>query len=122
MERQRTYEGALSSLGRNRLNQKKFVEAEEPLSECLELRSKSDPAGWRRFNVESLLGGSLLGQGRFDEAEPYLISGYQGMKAREAEIDAQFVGLLADAGARLVELYERWDKPAEAARWRDAVR
>ncbi len=34
----------------------------------------------------SLLGGALLGQGRYAEAEPLVIGGYEGMKAREAKI------------------------------------
>ena len=34
----------------------------------------------------SLLGGALLGQGRYAEAEPLVVAGYEGMKAREARI------------------------------------
>jgi hypothetical protein len=31
-------------------------------------------------------GGSLLGRGRYAKAEPLVVAGYEGMKAREARI------------------------------------
>jgi len=33
-----------------------------------------------------MLGGSLLGQKKYAEAEPLLLSGYEGMKQREVKI------------------------------------
>src|SRR5436309_836134 len=33
-----------------------------------------------RFNMMSPLGGALLGQGRYAEAEPLVVPGYEGMK------------------------------------------
>ena len=47
---------------------------------------RGDPDDWPRFNAMSLLGGALLGQGRYAEAEPLIVAGYEGMKAREAKI------------------------------------
>ena len=44
------------------------------------------PDDWSRFNTMSQLGGALLGQGRYAEAEPLVIEGYEGMKARAAKI------------------------------------
>ena len=47
---------------------------------------KALPDDWRTFNARSLLGGSLLGQKKYAEAEPLLLSGYEGMKQREDKI------------------------------------
>ena len=44
------------------------------------------PDDWSRFDTQSLLGDSLLGQKKYAEAEPLLLSGYEGLKAREARI------------------------------------
>ena len=46
------------------------------------------PDDWLTFNARSLLGGSLLGQKKYAEAEPLLLSGYEGMKQREDKIPA----------------------------------
>ena len=42
-------------------------------------------ASWK-FNTKSLLGGALLGQKKFAEAEPLLLAGYEGLKLREKTI------------------------------------
>ena len=76
------------------------------------------PDHWQRFHRESLLGASLLGQKKFDEAELPMIEGYKGMKEREAKIPAPLKRHLTEAGERVVRLYEEWGKPAEAAKWR----
>jgi hypothetical protein len=71
-----------------------------------------------RFDTRSLLGESLLGQGKSGEAEPLLLSGFEGLKAREARIPADQKGRVAEAGERIVRLYESVGKSAEADRWR----
>jgi len=38
------------------------------------------------FNTYSSLGGALLGQKKYDEAEPLLLKGYAGMTERESTI------------------------------------
>ena len=63
-----------------------FDRAEPLLRECLAIRTKTQPDVWSTFSTQSLLGGSLLGQGKFAEAEPLVVSGYEGLKAREARI------------------------------------
>ena len=65
-----------------------------------------------------MLGGALLGQKKYAEAEPLLIAGYEGMKQREATIPPQGKDRLTEALERLVQLYEATDKPDEAAEWR----
>ena len=66
----------------------------------------------------AMLGGSLLGQKKFAEAEPLIVSGYEGMKAREAKIPPPVCRDLTDAAERVVKLYEAWGKKDKAAEWR----
>lgn len=47
------------------------------------------PESWERYNCQSLLGASLAGEREYDEAEPLLASGYQGMSQRQASIPAE---------------------------------
>ena len=104
------------------LLQGKPVDAEPFIRECLAIREKKLPEDWTRFNAMSLLGGSLLGQKKYDEAEPLLIQGYEGMKAREAKIPAQSKIYLAQAAERIVALYDAWGKPEKAAEWREKIK
>jgi hypothetical protein len=64
------------------------------------------PDGWPLFNIESLIGGSLLGQKKFAEAEPLLLQGYEGMKAREKVIPPQDKVRLREAVERIARLFK----------------
>ena len=64
-----------------------------------------------------LLGGALLCQGRYAEAEPRIVGGYEGMKARESKIPAQSKFNLSEAAVCVVRLYEAWGKPDQAKAW-----
>jgi len=110
--------GTLASLGHILLAQSKFGEAEPFLRECLELRQNAAPDDWRVFNARSLLGGALLGQMRFEAAEPLLLEGYEGLKQREQRIPVGNRVFIREARERLVQLYEAWGKPAQAAEWK----
>jgi serine/threonine protein kinase/tetratricopeptide (TPR) repeat protein len=109
---------AMAAVGRNLLMLEKWSDAEPVLRECLAIREKFQPDGWPTFNVRSMLGGSLLGQKKYDQAEPLLLSGYEGMKAREAQIAPPGRPRLPEAGERLVRLFEAWGKPQKASEWR----
>ncbi len=65
-----------------------------------------------------MLGGALLGQKKFAEAEPLLLSGYEGMKKQEDKIPPAGKDRLNEAVSRLVQFYESTSKPDEAAKWR----
>ena len=60
----------------------------------------------------------FLGQKKYAEAEPLLISGYEGMKAREAKVPAQSKARLPEAIGRIVQFYEAVGNVDGAARWR----
>ena len=82
------------------------------------MRAKATPDEWARYDAMSLRGGSLLIEGRYAEAEPLVVGGYEGMKAREARIDVPERFRLREAAERVVHLYEAWNQPDRAAAWK----
>jgi tetratricopeptide (TPR) repeat protein len=90
-------------------------EAESRLREGLDILRKALPAGhWRLAATDCFLGACLATQGRSSEAEPLVLSGY-----RTLEADRLAPPLMVSlALERVIRLYDGWDKPEEAARWR----
>ncbi len=66
--------GKLASLSHSLLQAKAFTEAEPILRECLSIREKTQPDEWTTFGTKSMLGGALLGQKKYADAEPLLLS------------------------------------------------
>jgi tetratricopeptide (TPR) repeat protein len=108
----------LAQLASNLLAQGKFSDAEGVARECLSLREKLLPDDWRTFNTRSLLGGSLLGQQKYADAQPLLLSGYEGMKRREAQIPPRGKVNLHQTLERLVKLFESTGQTNQAVRWK----
>jgi tetratricopeptide (TPR) repeat protein len=108
-------------LGRIQLREHKYVEAESTLRDALKGYEKLMPQSWESYNCQSMLGGSLEGQKKYREAEPLLISGYGGVTERKATIPLEDRRVLSDAGERIVQLYESWEKPEKAAAWRERL-
>lgn len=94
------------------------VEAERLIRMTLSPLSTAAADPWMTFNAKSLLGAALAGQQKHAEAEPLLLAGYEGMKQRQNRIPPQSRFQVADSAERLVQLYDAWGKPAEAAKWR----
>ena len=67
---------------------------------------------------ESLLGGALLGQKKYADAEPLLLPGYEGMKQRETTIPPHGQGPPDRSPGAAGAALRRLDKPDEAAKWR----
>ena len=65
-----------------------------------------------------MLGGALLGQKKYAEAEPLLLAGYEGLKKDEKAIPPQGKINIPNAIQRLVKLYDATGKKDEAAKWR----
>lgn len=117
------YAGELAALGFNLLHQKKWIEAEAMLRDSLAIRAKKEPDSWTPFQTKSLLGAALLGQAKYDEAEPLLLEGYEGLKQREAKIPPQAKHLrLREAVERLVELYDARGMQDRADEWRKTLK
>jgi len=99
-----------------------YAAAEPLLRECLTIREKQEPDAWMTRNTESLLGGALLGQKKYAEAEPLLVKGYEGLITRENAPGADAARLaiqqrIPEALDRLIELYTATGKPDEAKKW-----
>jgi hypothetical protein len=95
-----------------------YGQAEALLREALKGYLKVRPDFWARFDVESTLGASLAGQRRYAEAEPLLLSGYEGMSRLEASIPPVNKPSLQRAGEWIDALYQSSGRPAKAAEWR----
>jgi eukaryotic-like serine/threonine-protein kinase len=106
-----------TSLGRVRLQQLRYGEAEATLRGALKIYERARLDIWERYNCQSLLGGSLADQKKFAEAEPFLLSGYEGLVKRDREIPAAGRSDLVEAGDRIVRLYRNWEKPEKLAEW-----
>jgi hypothetical protein len=102
----------------NLVGQKREAEAEPIAREALKIRESKDADAWTTFNTKSLLGAALLGQKKYIDAEPLIVAGYEGMKAREPKIPVIAKPRLTQAGDRVIKLYESWGKPDKAALWR----
>jgi serine/threonine protein kinase len=94
------------------------AEAEPVLRECLAIREKQMPGDFRTFNARSLLGEALRGQQKYAEAEPLLLQGYEGLKQREPGLPRASFVHPTEVVEWLVQLYEGWGKPEQAAKWR----
>lgn len=77
-----------------------------------------EPADWRTFNTKSTLGGALVDQKKYLDADPLLRAGYEGMTQRANTNPPQGQVRLTEGLERRVQLYENTDKPDEAAKWR----
>ena len=66
----------------------------------------------------SQLGGALIGQGKYPEAEPLVLQGFEGLKARGARIPPAARPRLLEAADHVVRLYELWGKPQKAREWK----
>jgi serine/threonine protein kinase/tetratricopeptide (TPR) repeat protein len=117
------YADETASLGSLLLKQEKCVDAATTLAESLAIREQQQPDAWTTFNTMSMLGGALLGQKQHAKAEPLLVKGYVGMKARfeknpEPSDRRAIRERLNEAIDSLVRLYEALGKPDEAKKWR----
>jgi tetratricopeptide (TPR) repeat protein len=109
----------LALTARGLMDQMKWTEAESLIRECLVLREKKEPDVWTTFVTYSVLGGILMGQKKYADAEPLLLKGYEGIKQRESKVPLKYKALrLSEAVERLVQMYEATGKQDEAAKWR----
>jgi tetratricopeptide (TPR) repeat protein len=123
------------------IEKRKFVHPEarrvvHNLSSCHELlKQYAEAEVWRRkwlavvkdragpesvaYGEElSALGWNLLKQEKYADAESLLLQGYEGTKKRKGEIPLHDRFRLTEALEGLVQLYDAWHKPDEAAKWR----
>jgi tetratricopeptide (TPR) repeat protein/tRNA A-37 threonylcarbamoyl transferase component Bud32 len=99
----------------------KYAEAEPFARECVSIRERKLPDDWRTPIARTLLGDDLLKQGKYAEAETNLLSAYDGMKQREAQIPYMNKVFLKKAAEALAQLYEATDRTNQAAQWKKTL-
>jgi hypothetical protein len=107
----------LEYFSRQLLKNDQDTAAEPMLRECLTIRSKTEPEAWTTFNTQAMLGANLLGQKKFQEAEPLLKDAYEGMSRREKLMPFPSRGRLTEVLERLVQLTEETGRKDEAEKW-----
>jgi tetratricopeptide (TPR) repeat protein len=101
----------------------RFDEAAALLRGCLALREKALPQGdWLLADTRSRLGAAMAGEGKHAQAEPLLLDAHAALSDdRLCPADNR-----RQAIQRIIQLYEAWGKPDQAAAWRprleDAIR
>ncbi len=107
----------LIGLGAARLAGGDPVSAEPLLRRGLDVLRRTLPEHWQTAVSASHLGACLTALRRFDEAEALLVSSYDTLVEKRGP---EHRGTVA-ARQLLIELYDAWDRPREAARYRAAV-
>jgi tetratricopeptide (TPR) repeat protein len=108
----------LAGLAERQGDNKEFTAAERAARGCLEIREQQIPDDWRTFSARSYLGVILLEQKRYTDCEPLLLSGYNGLKEREATIPRVGKVRLKQTAECLVKLYEAAGQDDKAAQWK----
>ena len=96
----------------------KYAEAESVVRASLAIEEKQSPNGWWTFQTRAMLGASLLGQRKYEAAEPLLLSAYEGMKQHADQMPGGGKQYLREALQRLAQLYEETNRPDQAAEWK----
>jgi hypothetical protein len=108
----------LARFGRELIGVERDREAGELLTECLAIRRKHEPDAWTTFEAELLLGCSHFNRDEFPAAEEHFLRCYRGLKRQEKMLPVRGKVLLPDAAWQLSELYDAWNRPADAAKWK----
>ena len=77
------HQGLLQIQASNLLALNKYSEAESVSREWLDTYDSTKKTGGRWHYMQFLLGHSLLGQKKYELAEPLLLDGYNGLKQQE---------------------------------------
>ena len=100
----------------------KYSKAEELFRCGYEIRNRDMPEHWSVANTMSLLGESLVLQGKFDQAKPLLVDGYAQLKETAEQIPTQVrKQRLQSAIKRLIKLAEATDDLQSARSWQEKL-
>ncbi|MCG3132022.1 MAG: Serine/threonine-protein kinase PknD [Phycisphaerae bacterium] len=99
--------------------QERFAEAAEILALAEPAAHRAWPAdSWMISSVQAMYGDVLIQLERYDEAEPILLDAF-GRLERTVGADHQLAQMTLDG---LIGLYERTDRPDQAATWREKLK
>ncbi|MBI3411988.1 MAG: serine/threonine protein kinase [Planctomycetes bacterium] len=110
---------AMADLGRVLLSDGKPQEAEPLFREALATHQRALSEGhWQIALDQGQLGATLIVLQNYDEAELLLLASYRDLKAQEPSVHSSVKTWIPYVHQRLVELYDAWGKPDQAAEWR----
>ena len=107
----------LSALGGIHLGRGDYAAAEATLRTALSGFDAVAPDGWEKYNCQSMLGASLTGLQRYEEAEPLVTTAYLTLSERKSTIPAIQSAALDQAKLRVTQLYRSWGRPEKSAEW-----
>jgi eukaryotic-like serine/threonine-protein kinase len=110
-----------ADLAMNHLKKAEPGLAEPLLRAALKVYDRQMKDDWRRFEIQGQLGEALYAQKKFDEAEPLILGGYEGIMSRRKKVTVDARSRLPEAGHRVVTLYESWGKREQAATWKQKL-
>ncbi|MFO0887695.1 MAG: hypothetical protein U0790_00965 [Isosphaeraceae bacterium] len=88
------------------------------LREALAIREKAEPRPGPPSTTARCWRGHAGSEVKYAEAEPLLLSGYEGMKAQEAAIPPPGLIRIPEAIDRLIGFHRASNRPEDVAKWR----
>ncbi len=113
--------GSMQNLAVLLLRQGRMNEAEQLARSCLAIAENKLPDDWQTFSIKDTLGIILVGQKKYPEAEPLLVSAYEGMKQREDKIPLNSKRQVKGVLQHIVQLYEDTGRTDQAAEWQQKL-
>jgi serine/threonine protein kinase/tetratricopeptide (TPR) repeat protein len=98
--------------------EEKLTEAESSISECLAIQESKLPNDWVTFSTRATLGEIFWREKKYDQAEKFLLSGYDAMNRHQDKATAEQKADINETIEYLIKLYESWGKPEKAVQWR----
>lgn len=96
----------------------KARQAEVPARECLAVYEKTMPGQWLTYNCRSTLGNILTSQQKYSEAEPLLLSAYEGLNQMRGVLPFDMKMRVREALQRLILLYDKMPNSERASTWK----
>ncbi len=109
--------GEMQSLAAMNLERHDYRKAEPLLREVI-AGQENTSRPWTRDYSRGMLGAALAGLGRYDEAEPLLLSSYDAILRAFDSIPSENRSILNRIRNWIVDMYQAWGKPEKAAEWR----
>ncbi|XZE54581.1 protein kinase domain-containing protein [Planctomycetaceae bacterium SH139] len=109
---------ALSALGQCQLLMESYESAEDSFREATEIFGRYLPQAWPTFVNKVRIGAALVGQEKYTEAEPLMLSGFEELKPIRANVPKE---LYVEAINNIIHLYSQSGRTAEADEWRSKV-
>jgi eukaryotic-like serine/threonine-protein kinase len=110
-----------ADLAMNHLKKGEPRRAEPLFREALKVYDRQLKDDWRKFEIQGQLGEALCSQKKYDEAEPLILGGHEGLMNRREKVSIDARPRLPESGHRVVRLYESWGRPEQAATWKEKL-